>query len=84
MEKCNYSRMILVKYVYWADIGEFAGAQAIIKVLGHQHRWLRLCPTLPFNDSVCLRLNIFFRRFLDFVIRFSAGIQTYLDVDRRR
>ena len=40
-------------------------------------------PHYRLDDSVCLRLNIFFRRFLDFVIRFSAGLHTYLDVDRR-
>ena len=40
-------------------------------------------PHCRLDDSVCLRLNIFFRRFLDFVIRFSAGLHTYLDVDRR-
>ena len=37
-------------------------------------------PHCHLDDSVCLRLNIFFRRFLDFVIRFSAGLHTYLDV----
>ena len=40
-------------------------------------------PHCRLDDSIWLRLNIFLKRFLDFVIRFSAGLHTYLDVDRR-
>ena len=52
------------------------------KYLGHhlQSCYSRLCPTLPFNDSVCLRLNIFFQTVLGLCYSFLSW---YTDVSRR-